>query len=171
MSVAGETRIRTRLRHVDAWLRRAIDGVAALLLLAVTSLGIAQVVARYAFNASLVWSEEGIRLLYVWLVLIAASTAPHMRIGLFADRARGGLAVALGVLRGVVVIALLALLVDGALTLEASFGSDRYVALGISKGWYWSAAIVGATLWAGATLSALLARRSDERTSRESPPP
>ena len=144
---------------LDRRLRAGIDGAGALLLAAVTLLGIAQVVARYGFNSSLVWSEEAIRLLYVWLVLVAAASAPHMRIGLVADRLSGPAAAALGVARTMVMLALLALLVHGALTLNASFGSDRYVALGLSKSWYWTGAVVGALLWTGTILTGLLARR------------
>ena len=142
---------------LDRRLRAGIDGAAALLLAAVTTLGIAQVVARYAFNASLVWSEEAIRLLYVWLVLVAAASAPHMRIGLVADRLRGPAALVLGAARTLVMLALLGLLVHGALTLNASFGADRYVTLGLSKSWYWTGAVVGALLWMGTIVTGLLA--------------
>lgn len=146
---------------LDRRLRAGIDGAGALLLAAVTLLGIAQVVARYALNASLVWSEEAIRLLYVWLVLVAAAGAPHMRIGLLADHLRGPAATALSLLRTLTTLALLALLVRGALTLNASFGSDRYVTLGLSKSWYWTGAIVGALLWMGTTVTGLLSRRGE----------
>ena len=145
----------------DRRLRAGIDGAAALLLAAVTVLGIAQVVARYGFNASLVWSEEAIRLLYVWLVLVAAAGAPHMRIGLIADRLRGPAATALGLLRTLATLAILALLVRGALTLNASFGSDRYVTLALSRFWYWTGAVVGNLLWMGTTVTDLLARRDE----------
>lgn len=152
-----------KLRKFDQGLRHAIDGTAALLLLGVTLLGIAQVISRYVFNVSLVWSEEAIRLAYVWLVLIAASTAPHMKITLIEDRLHGTWALALRALQTLVMLALLALLVWGALRLNASFGRDRYVTLGISKTWYWTGAIVGALLWAGSIVSDLLARLAAPR--------
>lgn len=146
-------------------LRRAIDGAAALLILAVTVLGISQVISRYGFNASLVWSEELIRLLYVWLVLIAASTAPHMKISLVENLLSGRGAAVLRVLQTLIMLALLALLVNGAIQLEGAFGRDRYVTLGVSKSWYWTGAIVGGLLWAGSILSQLAAgfakRRAD----------
>ena len=151
------------IRRLDRVLRAAIDGAAAILLLAVTVLGISQVFSRYVLNSSLVRSEELLRLLYVWLILLAAATAPHMRITLLAEQLRGGAALVLSIVRTVFVLALLALLVNGALTLEASFGNDRYVTLGISKSWYWTAAIVGALLWAGTLITGLFsgARPSD----------
>ena len=156
--------------YLDRRLRAGIDGSAALLLAAVTVLGIAQVIARYVFNASLIWSEELIRLLYVWLVLVAAATAPHMRIGLLTDRAQGGVAVALKLVRLAVCLALLTLLVHGALQLNASFGADRYVTLGISKSWYWTGAIVGALLWMGTMLSDFFTAPASDQPSPGLPP-
>lgn len=150
----------------DARLRAGIDGAAALLLAAVTILGIAQVVARYVFNSSLVWSEEAIRLLYVWLVLIAAATAPHMRIGLVSDRVRGTAGVILRLVQTAIMLSLLALLVNGALTLNASFGNDRYVTLGIAKSWYWTGAIVGSLVWAGTILADLAAGYREDGEAR-----
>ncbi|MEO1104086.1 MAG: TRAP transporter small permease subunit, partial [Pseudomonadota bacterium] len=100
----------------------------------------------------------------VWLILLAAATAPHMRITLLSDQLRGPAALVLSIVRTLFVLALLALLVNGALTLEASFGNDRYVTLGISRSWYWTAAIVGGLLWAGTLVTGLLAgaRQSTE---------
>ena len=149
--------MRDALARWDARLRAGIDGAAALLLAAVTVLGIAQVIARYAFNASLVWSEEAIRLLYVWLVLIAAATAPHMRIALVSDRFAGRAGVILRLVQTAIMLALLGLLVNGAVTLNASFGGDRYVTLGLAKSWYWTGAIVGSLVWAGTILADALA--------------
>lgn len=138
-------------------LRRAIDGAAALLILTVTVLGIMQVVSRYGLNSSLVWSEELIRLLYVWLVLIAAATAQHMRISLLENFLSAGWLMALKVMQTSIMLALLALLVHGAIQLDGAFGQDRYVTLGIGKTWYWTGAIVGGLLWAGSILSSLAA--------------
>ena len=149
-----EDRVET-LQRIDRRLRAGVNGTAALLLAAVTILGIAQVIARYVFNASLVWSEELIRLLYVWLVLVAATTAPHMRVGLVADAATGWLGAGLRVFRTLVVVALLVVLIQGALTLNASLGSDRYVTLGITKSWYWSGTIVCGVLWIVTLLTGL----------------
>ena len=143
------------ITYIDARLRSGIDGAAAILMAAVTVLGISQVIARYVFNSSLIWSEELIRLLYVWLVLVAAATAPHMKITLLSDLATGWTALALKAVHTIVMLGILFLLVDGALRLNASFGNDRYVTLGIEKSWYWTGAIVGALLWVGTIVSDL----------------
>ncbi|MBV5345256.1 MAG: TRAP transporter small permease subunit, partial [Rhodoferax sp.] len=51
----------------------------------ITVLITAQVLVRYAFGGSLVWSEELTRLLFVWMVLVAAVTAPRMQVDFLVD--------------------------------------------------------------------------------------
>ena len=134
-------------------MRRLIDRVACLwrvtvagLMLAVTLLTLAQVIARYVFNSSLIWSEELNRLLFVWLVLIAAVGASHMRIDLLTDRCHlETLSKRIGLIAGLVSLGLIGW---GALQLQTMFALDRYITLGISKTWYFAAAIVSAALWA-----------------------
>ncbi|MBW4709744.1 TRAP transporter small permease subunit [Roseobacter sp. YSTF-M11] len=116
------------------------------LMLAVVVLTVSQVFARYVLNSSIIWAEEANRLLYVWVILLAAAGADHMRIGLIADKPRLRPALArLGVIAGV---AALGLVVWGGWTMHAVFGSDRYLTLGISKSWYFWAAILGGSFWA-----------------------
>lgn len=120
------------------------------LMLAVTAITLAQVFSRYVLNSSIVWSEELNRLLYVWLIMIAAAGADHMRIGLIADLPRYQFVLkrvaALGAL------AALGLLVWGGYKLQAMFAFDRYTTLDLSKTWYFAAAMAGGTLWAIAVL-------------------
>ncbi|MCF3934600.1 TRAP transporter small permease subunit [Acuticoccus sp. M5D2P5] len=150
------------IARLDTALRTAVRWVSGGLLLTVTVLAVVQVFARYVLNDSIVWGEELIRLLYVWLVLVAATAAPHMRIGILADAAPGLLGTALATLRVVVMAALLVLIVRGALTLNASFGADRYVTLGITKSWYWSGAIACGILWIVLLVTGLLSHHKDE---------
>ena len=147
---------------LDGFLRRAINGASALLLAVVVCLGIAQVASRYLLGSSIIWSEEAIRLLYVWMILVAAANAQHMQITFLDDYLGPRTTVLVQALRTAIVLAALALLVWGAWKLNASFGRDRYVALGISKSWYWMAGVVGGLLWAGAQVSGLLARLAGE---------
>ena len=124
--------------------------VAGGLMLAVTLITLAQVFARYVLNDSIVWSEELNRLLYVWLILIGAVGADHMRIGLLADQPR--LVRPLGVLAACAAIVALGLLAWGGWRLQTVFAFDRYTTLDLSKTWYFSAAVVAAVLWAGTDL-------------------
>ncbi|MFV0334561.1 MAG: TRAP transporter small permease [Tropicimonas sp.] len=152
--------------RIDSLLRRAVNGASALLLAAVVCLGIAQVASRYLLGSSIIWSEEAIRLLYVWMILIAAANADHMRIT-FLDTLLGqGARTVLQAFRVLVVLAMLALLIWGAWQLNLSFGRDRYVALGLSKSWYWMAGVTGCLLWAGTQVSGLLARPGEQEEGR-----
>lgn len=148
------------LERLDSFLRHAINGVSALLMLAVVTLGVAQVASRYLFSHSIIWSEEAVRLLYVWMILVAAANSDHMRITIADSMAGDRINAVLNAFRTCVVLALLGLIVWGAWELNESFGRDRYVALGISKSWYWMAGVVGGLLWAGAQVSNLLLRHS-----------
>lgn len=116
------------------------------LMLAVVLLTLGQVFARYVLNSSIIWAEEANRFIYVWVILLAAVGADHMRIGLIADKER--LRRALGLFGLVAGLTALCLLVWGGWTLRQTFTFDRYVTLGLSKGWYFLAAVVGGTLWA-----------------------
>lgn len=154
------------LDRVDRRLRQAVDGAAALLLAGVTSLGVAQVFWRYALNSSIVWSEEAIRLAFVWLIFVGAANAPHLRVDLLTSAVGPAAGRALRIVRQIVAIGLLAVVVQGALELSAAFGSDSYVTLPLTKSWYWSAAIVGGLLWAGlAVTDAILTLAGGERST------
>ena len=71
---------------LSAAARRLVDAASALLLVAVLVVTLLQVGARYVFNWPMPWSEELTRLIFVWLVMIAAVGSAHMRIEFFAQR-------------------------------------------------------------------------------------
>ena len=131
------------------------------LMLAVTLITLAQVFSRYVLNSSLVWGEELTRLLYVWLLLLAAAGAQHMRIGLIADSPRFKKPFArFGAVCGALT---LGLVIWGGWKLQAMFAFDRYTTLDLSKTWYFAAAIVGGALWSIAMLyRAFLGRDGDD---------
>ena len=67
-----------------------------LILIVVTILNLTQVVGRYAFNAGFSWTEETMRYLMVWLMMLGSVAcifrAEHMALatleGMVAERAR-----------------------------------------------------------------------------------
>jgi TRAP-type C4-dicarboxylate transport system permease small subunit len=63
------------LLALDSLLARLEAGGLALLVLAMTAVTFAQVVARYVFGEPLIWSEEAARYLFVWVSLIGAALA------------------------------------------------------------------------------------------------
>jgi TRAP-type C4-dicarboxylate transport system permease small subunit len=60
---------------LDAGLARAEAVLLGLLVLAMTGVTLAQVIARYVFGAPLIWSEEAARYLFVWVSMIGAALA------------------------------------------------------------------------------------------------
>lgn len=151
------------MRFALALVRRILDAAAAVLLVIVLALTCSQVVFRYVLGMSMPWTEELTRLLFVWLVLIAASRTSHMSIDLVAaaippGRVRRALEV------GVTTVGILTLLV----LIRYTFGLleivayDRFTALGISVEYlYWSV-IVGGGFWIMMSLAELVARREPE---------
>lgn len=131
----------------SASLARLPDIVAAALLAVVTLLVSAQVLVRYALGGSLVWSEELTRLLFVWMVLIAAATAPPMRVGLFIDLLPARWRIFAELLAEALVLALTLVLVYGAWGMIDLTEFDTYTALGISLRWLYLALLVGSCLW------------------------
>ncbi len=128
-------------------LQRAVDGLGAALLTAIAALAFFQVLARYVLGLSTPWSEELLRLLFVWLVLLGACRAAHMRIDLLEitlDRSHRKILAAVQTLVGA---ALLLLLITHGMTLVELTAYDRYTALPVSVQWlYWSL-IAGGSLW------------------------
>lgn len=138
-------------------LARVIDAAAALLLAAVFALVCAQVAARYLLGVPMPWGEELTRLLFVWLVLIAAARARHMRIDLLPAGLPAGLARALRRLAAALGTALLGLLAWKGLGLIELTAHDRYTALGLSLQYLYAAMVVGGLLWILAILLDLAA--------------
>src|ERR1700734_492339 len=69
---------------IDAWLGAAVEGVAAALVAAEIVILFSGVVARYVFDAPLVWSDELASILFLWLAMLGAVVAfrrdEHMRM-------------------------------------------------------------------------------------------
>jgi TRAP-type C4-dicarboxylate transport system permease small subunit len=95
---------------------RCLEILTASLLVIVVGLVSAQVVARYIFNASLTWSEEAVRMTFVYLTFLGAALAlgrgQNMKIdlvsGFLGPRARLRLDLSLHALSLVFVLVVLA---------------------------------------------------------------
>ena len=62
-------------RAFDNFLKRAEAVIAMTLLAVIVAVGAAQVVFRYVFNSSLIWSEEFMRFGFVWVSMLSCSVA------------------------------------------------------------------------------------------------
>ncbi len=129
-----------------------LEWTAALLLIAVAFIVALEVVCRYVLNASLPWSEEISRYLFIWGNFLGAGVAlkrgAHISVDSLVTRlsesARQRLESAVGVL--VFGFALL-LLYYGTLSLSASIGQYS-ITMGFSLGWVFVAVPVGGLLLA-----------------------
>jgi TRAP-type C4-dicarboxylate transport system permease small subunit len=124
-----------------------LDGIIGLLLLAVVTVILAQVTVRYVIGGSMPWGEELSRLLFVWMVMLGAVKAGHMRIEYFADRFPPRLRVALDILLALLSVAILVLMVRGAWSLIELTAFDRYVALGLPVKYLFLALFCAGLLW------------------------
>ena len=68
------------MSRILALLAQLPNIVAAVVLATITLLVVAQVIVRYVLGGSLAWSEELTRLLFVWMVLVAASRAQPVAV-------------------------------------------------------------------------------------------
>ena len=61
-----------------------VDGMSVILFIAIFILGLAQIFCRWVLKAPLTWSEEAIRLIYVWICylgwVIAERSGGHIKI-------------------------------------------------------------------------------------------
>ncbi|HEX6145118.1 MAG TPA: TRAP transporter small permease subunit [Geminicoccaceae bacterium] len=135
------------LRRACDLARRVLDGVIGTLLIAIVLITLAQVIARYLVMSSLVWSEELNRLLHLWLVMLAAAKASHLRIGLLGERLGGRIRTALDLGASLLSLALLALMIRGALRLAELTRFDMFTGLQVSMRWMFMAFVAGAAVW------------------------
>jgi TRAP-type C4-dicarboxylate transport system permease small subunit len=154
------------VRLADLWLARLEGFVLALLMLAMTGATLAQVVARYAFNEPLIWSEEAARYLFVWVSLIGAALATregsHYVLDALLDRfPRAGRALARGVAFLVSAGFLLILLRTGiSETAQASLQDSATLPIGMALPY--AAIPVGAALMLFHLLAGLLREKRPE---------
>lgn len=76
--------------HTARMLARTTEVAATLLLIAVTSLNLTQVVGRYVFSTGFSWTEELMRYLMIWLMMLGSVAcvfrAEHMAVETIESR-------------------------------------------------------------------------------------
>ncbi|MCB1810011.1 MAG: TRAP transporter small permease [Candidatus Competibacteraceae bacterium] len=126
---------------------RLLDIVVGTLLLVIVIVMLAQVFGRYVLDDSLVWSEELTRLLHVWMVMLAAIKAAHMRIDLLLDRLPARLRQVAQLAGAALSCALLVLMIKGGLNMIKLTAYDRYTGLPLSMKYVYVALVIGVVLW------------------------
>jgi TRAP-type transport system small permease protein len=154
-------------RTAVALLRRGLDWVAALLLLAILVITAARVAGRYLFGVGLPWSEELTRLLFVWLILATAARTRHMSIDLLADASGPRIRAILRIFTALVSVGVLGLLAYQALALVELTAFDTFTALGVSVQYLYWAVVVGCCLWIAQILARFAWPESEPDRSAE----
>jgi len=101
--------------RVVGWLATVLEHLTGCVFIVLTSLTLAQVFCRYVLNSPLIWSEELVRYLCVWLTFLGASALTaqkaHLRLGVsIMSRFSPKLAPLTGIVLDVIVFAFLVLL-------------------------------------------------------------
>ena len=143
---------------VQTLLLRLPDTLAAVRVFVITVLITAQVLVRYAFGGSLVWSEELTRLLFVWMVLVAAVTAPRMQVDFLVDLLPPRLRALQRILVEFVVMGLTIILIQGAWGMMDLRQFDIYIALGISVSWVYLSLFLAGFAWLLRSLATVVAQ-------------
>lgn len=128
------------LEHLTGWV-----------FIALTFFTLLQVLYRYGFDSPLIWSEELVRYLCVWLTFLGASALAakeaHLRLGLkLLSRLPPRLAASVEVLLDVTVCALLVLLTWQGVRFTLLSGILHSPALRIPMWWVWVAVPINGVL-------------------------
>lgn len=135
---------------------RLLDVGAALLLFAVLTIILAQIVARYVIGISMPWSEELSRLLFVWLIMLAAAHSQHIKVSLVEDWLSGRARRAWQVLLHLIEAATAGFLAIMAYELSEFVRYDSFTTLPVSIRYLYLATAVGGALWALAAIGRAL---------------
>lgn len=123
---------------------------AALLMVAIVTLTVLQVVFRFVIGSPLVWSEELARLAVLWMTFIGAVACcwdgSHLSVSQLPRRLKGRLGRVLSGVNGSVIIVFLAVLAWTAIPIVEMAHRQNRGALSLPVSFYRSAAPVGAVL-------------------------
>lgn len=133
---------------------RHFVGIVFFFVIAVTCI---QVISRYVFNHSLVWSEESVRFMVVWLCMVGSAVSnfddDHMMINILVEKLPRSAQFAVYTVRQILIIVFCAFCSYASIPLLKAAGSDRLGAIPVPAYTWRLAATVG--LAAQALMTAL----------------
>jgi TRAP-type transport system small permease protein len=136
------------------WLERRITRLEQILLccliVVMFCLTLAQVIFRYLLDSPLVWSEELVRYLLVWVSMMGAAGAlrigSHFSLTTFVAHLRFGIAAAVSLLVDIAVAIFAAVMLVQGVHMTISGFSEQAVSFPLSMGWFYLAVPVGGGL-------------------------
>jgi tripartite ATP-independent transporter DctM subunit len=140
------------IRWPDAVLGRVVEALAAVLVLAEIGVLLTGIVARFVFDAPLVWSDEFASILFLWLAMFGAVIAlrrgEHMRMTAIVGRLEPGTRAVFEAVAIVACLAFLAMVAFPSWEYATDEAAITTPALGISNAWRAAALPVGLALMA-----------------------
>ena len=141
---------RRLLGRLDTWLGRTAEFLAAVLVALEILVLLAGVIARYAFDRPLTWSDELASILFLWLAMLGAAIAlrraEHMRLGFLVARAPPKLRAAIETVALTAVLVFVAAIAPATLDYTISQQLITTPALEISDAWRAAAVATGVVL-------------------------
>jgi len=142
--------MRQTILTLDRWITGTAWTLACVLLAAISCLGMWQVLARFVFSQPSTWTEESMRRLLIWMVMLGTVVAFRrgalVSVDLMLRTARGAwLATVRWIITGTA-LAYLAVLLWYGIDLVTRIRFQTFASMELSMGWAYAALPVGAAL-------------------------
>jgi len=142
--------MRQTILTLDRWITGTAWMLACVLLAAISCLGMWQVLARFVFSQPSTWTEESMRRLLIWMVMLGTVVAFRrgalVSVDLMLRTARGAwLATVRWIITGTA-LAYLAVLLWYGIDLVTRIRFQTFASMELSMGWAYAALPVGAAL-------------------------
>src|SRR5574337_42357 len=141
MSDPGRTNRHLERGQIRLSVAAALEGLCGLLVAIIAILVFAQVIARYVLNASLAWSEEATRLLFIYLTffgfVVAVQTGRNLHVDLLVGRLPAGPRRWMRILVHLVSAVFLAVVAWQGVSLVRQVSEQRTPALQLSKSFFY----------------------------------
>lgn len=142
--------MRQTILTLDRWITSAAWALACVLLAVISALGMWQVIARFVLSQPSTWTEESMRRLLIWMVMLGTVVAFRrgalVSVDLMLRTARGAW---LNTVRWIITttaLAYLAVLVWFGIDLVTRVRFQTFASMELSMGWAYAALPVGAAL-------------------------
>jgi TRAP-type C4-dicarboxylate transport system permease small subunit len=157
--------MRSVLMRADQWLTGLALNLACVLLAVICGLGLWQVLARFVFSQPSIWTEESMRRLLIWCVMLGVVAAFRhgalVSVDLMLRLSRGAWQRVVRSLITAASLAFLAVLVWFGANLAWRVRFQTFASMELSMAWAYSALPVGALL----AIVAVLAHHADPRNT------
>ncbi len=142
--------MRQTILTLDRWITGAAWGLSCLLLAVIAALGMWQVLARFIFSQPSTWTEESMRRLLIWMVMLGTAVAFRrgalVSVDLMLRTARGAWR---NTVRWIITgtsLAYLVVLVWFGINLATRVRFQTFASMELSMAWAYAALPVGAAL-------------------------